>query len=111
MAVAAMGRIWGRIWRKLRRWPCWIASGHGGPFRAAPLGGAAGKNAAQMLRVPLRAYLLLGVEAELDTFDPQQAMAAVQGADLVVAMSPYQHRAVEYAHVLLPIAPNSEPSS
>jgi NADH-quinone oxidoreductase subunit G len=77
---------------------------------AVPFGDVPGKNAAQMLRVPLRAYLLLGVEAELDTFDPQQALGALRGADLVVAMSPYQHRAVDYAHVLLPIAPFSETS-
>jgi NADH-quinone oxidoreductase subunit G len=76
--------------------------------RAVPFGATPGKNTAQMLRVPLRAYLLLGVEAELDTFDPQQTLTALRGADLVVAMSPYQHRAVDYAHVLLPIAPFSE---
>ncbi|MFN7086510.1 MAG: NADH-quinone oxidoreductase subunit NuoG [Burkholderiales bacterium] len=69
---------------------------------------AAGKNAAQMLEEPLKAYLLLGVEAELDTADPARAMAAMRGAELVVAMSPYQHRAVDYAHVLLPIAPFTE---
>jgi NADH-quinone oxidoreductase subunit G len=50
------------------------------------------------------------VEAELDTFNPREALDAVRGADLVVALSPYQHRAVEYAHVLLPIAPYSETS-
>ena len=77
---------------------------------AVPLGDMPGKNAAQMLRVPLRAYLLLGVEAEFDSFNPQQALDALRGADLVVAMSPYQHRAVEYAHVLLPIAPFTETS-
>jgi len=77
---------------------------------AVPLGDIPGKNAAQMVRVPLRAYLLLGVEAELDTCDPQQTLAALSEAELVVAMSPYQHRAVEYAHVLLPIAPFTETS-
>ena len=77
---------------------------------AVPSGDVPGKNAAQMLRVPLRAYLLLGVEAELDTFNPRETLEALRGADLVVAMSPYQHRAVDYAHVLLPIAPYSETS-
>jgi NADH-quinone oxidoreductase subunit G len=48
------------------------------------------------------------VEAELDTHDPRQAVAAMKSAELVVAMSPYQHRATEYAHVLLPIAPFTE---
>jgi len=69
-----------------------------------PSGQPAGLNAAQMLAEPRKAYLLLGVEAELDTHDPQQATAALASAELVVAMSPYQHRATDYAHVLLPIA-------
>jgi NADH-quinone oxidoreductase subunit G len=67
-----------------------------------------GLNAARMLAEPRKAYLLLGVEAELDTHDPLQAVAAMKAAELVVAMSPYQHRATEYAHVLLPIAPFTE---
>ncbi|HEX9684565.1 MAG TPA: NADH-quinone oxidoreductase subunit NuoG [Burkholderiales bacterium] len=73
-----------------------------------PWGQPAGLNAAQMLAEPRKAYLLLGVEAELDTHDPQQATAALASAELVVAMSPYQHRATDYAHVLLPIAPFTE---
>jgi len=36
---------------------------------------AGGKNAGAMLKQPLKAYVLLGVEAELDTHDPQQAMS------------------------------------
>ncbi|HUF81831.1 MAG TPA: NADH-quinone oxidoreductase subunit NuoG [Burkholderiales bacterium] len=73
-----------------------------------PFGAPAGKHAAQMLKEPLRAYVLLGVEAELDTHDPQQSVAAMKAAELVVAMSAFQHKAVEYAHVLLPIAPFTE---
>jgi NADH-quinone oxidoreductase subunit G len=65
-------------------------------------------NAGRMLEEPRKAYLLLGVEAELDTHDPQRALAALGSAELVVAMSPYQHRATDYAHVLLPIAPFTE---
>jgi NADH-quinone oxidoreductase subunit G len=52
--------------------------------------------------------VLLGVEAELDTHDPQQALAAMRQAELVVAMSPYQHGAADYAHVMLPVAPFTE---
>jgi len=73
-----------------------------------PAGTPAGMNARRMLDEPRKAYLLLGVEAELDTHDPQRALAALRSAELVVAMSPYQHRATEYAHVLLPIAPFTE---
>jgi NADH-quinone oxidoreductase subunit G len=73
-----------------------------------PPRGKAGLNAAQMLAHPLKAYLLLGVEAELDTHNPQQSVAAMKSAELVVAMSPYQHGAVEYAQVMLPVAPFTE---
>ena len=67
-----------------------------------------GKNARQMIEAPLKAYLLLGVEPELDMHNPRQAIAALKQAELVVALSPFQHRATEYAHVLLPIAPFTE---
>ncbi len=75
---------------------------------ALPFGTPAGKNAGQMVDEPLKAYLLLGVEAELDTHDPARAVAALKQAELVVAMSPYQHQAVDYAHVLLPIGAFTE---
>jgi NADH-quinone oxidoreductase subunit G len=73
-----------------------------------PFGRKAGLNAAQMLSEPLKAYLLLGVEAELDTHNPHQSVAAMKSAELVVAMSPYQHMATDYAQVMLPIAPFTE---
>jgi NADH-quinone oxidoreductase subunit G len=67
-----------------------------------------GMNAAQMLAEPRKAYLLLGLEAELDTGNPRAALAALKAAELVVALSPFEHRAVEYAHVLLPVSPFTE---
>jgi NADH-quinone oxidoreductase subunit G len=79
-----------------------------GGYLAGCVPSGTGLNAARMLAEPRKAYLLLGVEAELDTHDPLQATAAMRAAELVVAMSPYQHRATEYAHVLLPIAPFTE---
>ncbi len=72
--------------------------------------GANGLNAASMLAAPRKAYVLLNVEAELDCANPQQAVAAMQTADLVIAMSAYKHHATEYADVLLPIAPFTETS-
>jgi NADH-quinone oxidoreductase subunit G len=72
--------------------------------------GAKGLNASTMLSSPRKAYVLLNVEAELDCANPQQAMAALQSADLVIAMSAYKHHATEYADVLLPIAPFTETS-
>ncbi|HMM47980.1 MAG TPA: NADH-quinone oxidoreductase subunit NuoG [Thiobacillaceae bacterium] len=80
--------------------------GHG------PLGQPAttGLNARQMLAEPLDAYLLLGVEAELDTYDPVTAMASIDAAKFVVVMSPYKSKSLDYADVLLPIAPWTETS-
>jgi NADH-quinone oxidoreductase subunit G len=77
-----------------------------------PLGQPAvkGMNAQQMLASPLRAYLLLGVEAELDTHDPVSAMASIDAAEFVVVMSPYKGKSLDYADVLLPIAPWTETS-
>ncbi len=74
----------------------------------APTGKNSGRNAREMIESPLRAYLLLGVEPELDMRNPRQAVAAMKQAELVVAMSPFQHGATEYAHVMLPIAPFTE---
>ncbi len=76
--------------------------------RATPQG--KGLNAAAMLAAPRKAYVLLNVEPELDCADARQAIAAMQSADLVIAMSAYKHGATEYADVLLPIAPFTETS-
>jgi len=84
------------------------ANSVGGYIAGCVPGASGGKNAAQMLKQPLKAYLLLGVEAELDTHDPQQAVAAMKAAELVVAMSPYQHMATEYANVMLPVSTFTE---
>ena len=77
-----------------------------------PLGQPAvkGLNAHQMLAQPLRAYLLLAVEAELDTHDPVSAMASINAAECVVVMSAYKSKSLDYADVLLPIAPWTETS-
>ncbi|MHB8823606.1 MAG: NADH-quinone oxidoreductase subunit NuoG [Thiobacillus sp.] len=77
-----------------------------------PLGQPAvkGLNAQQMLANPMRAYLLLGVEAELDTHDPVSSMASINAAEFVVVMSPYKGKSLDYADVLLPIAPWTETS-
>ncbi|PWB56098.1 MAG: NADH-quinone oxidoreductase subunit G [Nitrosomonadales bacterium] len=81
------------------------------PF-AGPLGKpeAAGMNAAEMLQNPRLAYLLLNTEIELDCHDPQLAANAMENAELVVAMSAYRHQAMNYADVMLPVAPFAETS-
>ncbi|MEQ1661386.1 MAG: NADH-quinone oxidoreductase subunit NuoG [Thiobacillus sp.] len=69
-----------------------------------------GLNAREMLTRPLKAYVLLGVEAELDTHDPVTALASLNAAEFVVVMAPYKGQSVDYADVLLPIAPWTETS-
>ncbi|MFA7268371.1 MAG: NADH-quinone oxidoreductase subunit NuoG [Sterolibacterium sp.] len=82
-----------------------------GAYLAKAVPSAGGLNAAQMLASPLKGYLLLQAEAELDCADPQAALAALQQAATVVVMSPFKLRAaLEYADVLLPVAPFSETS-
>jgi NADH-quinone oxidoreductase subunit G len=51
--------------------------------------------------------LLLNVEPELDSADPQAARAALERADFVVSLSAYKS-GLEHADVLLPIAPFTE---
>ena len=76
---------------------------------AVPFATPAGKNAAQMLAEPLKAYVLLGLEADLDTHDGAAAVAALKAAELVVAITPFEHAAaLEYAHVMLPVGPFTE---
>ncbi|MEO5861284.1 MAG: NADH-quinone oxidoreductase subunit NuoG [Burkholderiales bacterium] len=77
---------------------------------AGPLGATSqgGLNAAQMLASPRQAYVLLGAEPELDCHYPVTAMKAMGAAEFVVALTGYRHRASDYAHVLLPIAPFTE---
>ncbi|MBI2314219.1 MAG: NADH-quinone oxidoreductase subunit G [Betaproteobacteria bacterium] len=70
----------------------------------------AGMSARQMIESPRKAYILLGVEPELDCYDGAQALNAMYQADFVVALSSYRHRAADYADVLLPIAPFTETS-
>jgi NADH-quinone oxidoreductase subunit G len=70
-----------------------------------------GANARQMFAQPRKAYVLMGVEPEFDCANPQQALAALKQAALVVYMSAFKHDpALEYADVMLPIAPYTETS-
>jgi len=59
----------------------------------------------------LRAYLLFGVEPELDCADPLLAKTALQQASLVVSMTSYvTEQMLAYADVLLPISTYAETS-
>jgi NADH-quinone oxidoreductase subunit G len=59
--------------------------------------------------VPKKAYLLFNAEPELDCANPQLARAALNQAEMVIVMSAFKH-GMDYADVLLPIAPFSETS-
>lgn len=74
--------------------------------------GAGGLNAGQMLAGgSLKAALLLDVEPAFDAADPSAAKAALEKAEMVVAMSAFKSAAVlDVADVLLPVAPFSETS-
>lgn len=71
---------------------------------------AAGLNAAQMLSGSLKACLLLNVEPDRDAANPAAAVAALQSAAMVVALTPFKDAALDCADVLLPIAPFTETS-
>ena len=70
-----------------------------------------GANARQMFEQPRKAYVLMGVEPEFDCANPQLVVGALKQASLVVYMSAFKHApALEYADVMLPIAPYTETS-
>jgi NADH-quinone oxidoreductase subunit G len=72
-----------------------------------------GRDARLMLSDPLKAYLLFGIEPELDCSDGSRARTAMQAADFVVMVTAFKPdqagtTAAEYADVMLPLAPFTE---
>ena len=49
-------------------------------------------NAAQMFNDPRKCYLLWDFEAEYDTGNPAQALAALGAAEKVIAICSFRHR-------------------
>jgi NADH-quinone oxidoreductase subunit G len=89
----------------------WLAGAvpHRGPAGAGL--DTPGLDTGAMLDKPRRAYVLLGVEPELDCADGVQARAALEAADFVVALTPFAPEALRaVAHVLLPVATFAETS-
>ncbi|WP_227242679.1 NADH-quinone oxidoreductase subunit NuoG [Paraburkholderia caribensis] len=78
-----------------------------GAHLVGALPGEGGLNAREVFEQPRKGYVLLNLEPEFDTAYPAQALAALNQAEMVVVMSPFQTGA-EYADVLLPIAPYTE---
>ncbi len=69
-----------------------------------------GLNARQMLESPRKAYILLGLEPELDCADPVLAREALAKAGSVIHIGSFAGKAAEYADVMLPAAPFTETS-
>ena len=69
-----------------------------------------GLSAHEMFAKKLKAYVLVGVEPELDSYNGAEAFKAMKEAEFVVALSAFKTGASEYANVLLPIAPFTETS-
>jgi len=82
-----------------------------GGYAAGAVPSGNGLNAADMLAQPRKAYLLMQHEAELDGADGLRALAALREAEMVAVFSPFcSTAALEYADVLLPVAPFAETS-
>ncbi|WP_292993759.1 NADH-quinone oxidoreductase subunit NuoG [Nitrosomonas sp.] len=76
-----------------------------------------GLNAAQMLGYSndltdekCRAFILMNVEPEFDTYNSQKALKTIKSSEFVVSLSAYKGNAADYADILLPIAPFTETS-
>lgn len=68
-----------------------------------------GLAAGQLLAKPLAAYILLGLEPELDAAEPAQALETLQQAEFVVSLSSFITPEIEsYAQVILPLATFAE---
>lgn len=82
-----------------------------GGYLAQALPIVGGLNARQMVEQPLKAYLLLNAEPDLDFADPAATVSVLRAAPLVVAMTAFTSPTMlDCADVLLPIAPFSETS-
>ncbi|MEO8303935.1 MAG: NADH-quinone oxidoreductase subunit NuoG [Betaproteobacteria bacterium] len=70
-------------------------------------GPVAGLNARAMIAEPRKAYLVMGAEPEFDCANPVAARAALEKAEFVVVLSPFQV-GLPYADALLPVSPFTE---
>lgn len=82
-----------------------------GGYLAGAVPGSRGLNARALVEQPRKAYVLLGLEPDLDHGNAVAAMAALSSAQLVVGMSSFASPSLrEVADVMLPIAPYTETS-
>jgi NADH-quinone oxidoreductase subunit G len=78
-----------------------------GAHIAGALPQSGGMHAQAMLAEPRKAYVVMHAEPEFDFANAIAAREAMQQAELVVAMSPYDHPKA-FADVILPISPFTE---
>ena len=76
-----------------------------------------GLTAAQMLqsdddlaKEKCKAFILMNVEPEFDTYDSYKALKTIQSSEFVVSLTAYKGNGKDYADVLLPITPFTETS-
>lgn len=99
---------WGNLTEGANSAGAWLAG-------AVPHRGAAGQsvnlglNARDMFAHPRQAYLLLGIEPELDNADAAVALNALRQAETVIVLSSFRDGAsMDYADIILPIATFAE---
>ncbi|HZQ61269.1 MAG TPA: NADH-quinone oxidoreductase subunit NuoG [Casimicrobiaceae bacterium] len=80
-----------------------------GGYVVEALPSSGGRNAQRLWTDPRNAYVVLHAEPELDVADPVAAHAALDKAQFVVMLSPFEI-GTEYADVILPIGPFTETS-
>ena len=72
---------------------------------------ASGQHAAAMCKAGLKAYMLLGVEPDMDLAYARAALAELRAAQFTVVMSPFRNSTLEQiVHVMLPVTPFTETS-
>ncbi|MGH8119656.1 MAG: molybdopterin-dependent oxidoreductase, partial [Gammaproteobacteria bacterium] len=70
-----------------------------------------GLDAHRMFGDPRRAYIMLGMEPELDCWDGNLALRSLRGAKFTICLTAYQTEVMKsYAHVLLPMSLFAETS-
>ena len=68
-----------------------------------------GDNAMQMISQPRKAYVLFHAEPEADCYDSAAALAALNQAETVIALTSFKGEGLlDYADVLLPVSPFTE---
>ena len=57
-----------------------------------------------------KAFILMNVEPEFDTYNSHQALKTIKSSEFVVSLTTYQGNGKDYADVLLPVTPFTETS-